>query len=132
MRALEQLVWQRANASCEYCHLRQSSSSIPFEIDHIVAEYHGGKKVANNLALSCYYCNKYKGTNLSGIDPWTRRITRLFHPRRHKWDWHFRWDGPVLIGRTAIGRTTIAVLAINHPDALMHRQSLIAETGSPV
>jgi HNH endonuclease len=49
------LVWQRANATCEYCRLRQASSSIPFEIDHIIADYHGGKKVPGNLALSCFY-----------------------------------------------------------------------------
>ena len=54
-------------------------------------------------------------------------MTRLFHPRRHKWDWHFRYDGPVLIGRTAIGRTTIRVLQINCEEAMTLRESLIAE-----
>jgi hypothetical protein len=37
----------------------------------------------------------------------------LFHPRQDVWDDHFRWSGHVLVGRTDIGRTTIAVLAIN-------------------
>jgi hypothetical protein len=129
--ALEKLVWERAQAACEYCHLRQAASSIPFEVDHIIARQHGGKTVAGNLSIACFYCNRFKGPNLTGIDPRTRKITRLFPPRRHKWDWHFRWDGPVLVGRTAIARTTIAVLAINGPDALAHRQSLIEETGSP-
>lgn len=128
---LAKLVWHRANAACEYCHLRQTSSSIPFEIDHIVAEQHHGKAVAGNLSIACFYCNRFKGPNLTGIDPKMRKITPLFHPRRHKWDYHFRWDGPILIGRTAIGRTTIDVLAINNPDAVAHRQSLIEETGSP-
>jgi hypothetical protein len=31
----------------------------------------------------------------------------LYHPRRHKWDYHFCFDGARLIGRTAIGRTTL-------------------------
>jgi hypothetical protein len=57
----------------------------------------------------------------------TRKITRLFHPRRHKWDWHFRYDGPVLLGRTAIGRTTIEVLQINCDEELTLRESLMAE-----
>lgn len=26
--------------------------------------------------------NVHKGTNLTGIDPVTRRVTRLYHPRR--------------------------------------------------
>src|SRR5439155_10585908 len=62
-----------------------------------------------------------------GVDPRTRRLTRLFHPRRRKWSQHFRWNGPVLVGRTAIGRTTIAVLRINLPARVDHRASLIAE-----
>jgi hypothetical protein len=40
---------------------------------------------------------------------------------------HFRWDGPYLIGRTAIGRTTILVLAMNDPDVIQVRRSLIEE-----
>jgi hypothetical protein len=130
-RVLERLVWQRAESRCEYCRLRQAASSITFEIDHVIAQYHHGKTVASNLALSCFYCNRYKGVNLSGIDRKTGKITSLFHPRRHSWGWHFRWDGAILVGRTAIGRTTIDVLAINHPDAIAHRQSLLEETGSP-
>lgn len=57
----------------------------------------------------------------------TRKLTRLFNPRRHKWDRHFRYDGPMLIGRTAIGRTTIQVLQINCDEQVMLRESLIAE-----
>ena len=128
--ALNRQVWLRANAACEYCHLRQAVSSIPFEIDHIRAGSHRGKRVPGNLALACFYCNRFKGPNLTGIDPKTEKITRLFHPRRHKWEWHFRWAGPILIGKTAIGRTTIEVLGINHADAVAHRAALIEETGS--
>ena len=35
--------------------------------------------------------------------------------------------GPYLIGRTRIGRATIAVLAINHSYAVAARQTLIEE-----
>lgn len=129
--ALAQLVRTRANNACEYCRLRQAASSIPFEIDHIIARQHGGKTVALNLSIACFYCNKSKGPNVAGVDPRTGKVTRLFHPRRHKWDRHFRWHGAILVGRTPIGRTTIAVLAINHPDAVIHRQALLEETGSP-
>jgi hypothetical protein len=54
-------------------------------------------------------------------------LTRLFHPRRHKWTHHFRYEGAFLIGRTAIGRTTIRVLQINCDEAVTLRESLLAE-----
>jgi hypothetical protein len=57
----------------------------------------------------------------------TRKLTRLFNPRRHRGERHFRWDGPCLVGRTPVGRTTIAVLALNDPDAVAVREALIDE-----
>lgn len=60
-QALSALVWQRAASVCEYCRLSQSCSSIPFEIDNIIARKHGGLTEEANLALSCFYCNSHKG-----------------------------------------------------------------------
>ncbi|XXY49893.1 HNH endonuclease signature motif containing protein [Sorangium sp. So ce269] len=125
--SLVALVAQRANAVCEYCQLPQPLSSIPFEIDHIIAQKHGGVTVPENLGFACFYCNSYKGPNIAGIDPESGRIVRLYHPRKDRWSKHFRWDGPLLVGISAIGRATIAVLAINHPDAVALRASLIEE-----
>jgi len=105
----------------------QSVDELPFEIDHIIARKHGGPTSADNLALACFSCNHHKGPNIAGLDPVTKNITRLFHPRRHKWRRHFRWDGPRLVGRTAIGRATIAVLEINLPYRITLRQALIDE-----
>jgi hypothetical protein len=118
-------VWRRANSACEYCLLPQKYSHLAFELDHIIATSHGGLTRSSNLALTCYYCNRYKGPNLAGLDPVSRKLSALFHPRRHKWKRHFRYDGPVLIGLTPIGRATIAVLHINDPDAVALRQALI-------
>jgi hypothetical protein len=126
-RELQDLVWRRAADCCEYCHIPQRVSSTPFEIEHIVAKQHGGLPVASNLALACLACNRHKGPNLAGTDPKTKRKTWLFHPRRHKWDWHFPWKGPMLVGRTSIGRTTIEVLAINAPHRVAQRAALISE-----
>ena len=95
---------------------------LPFHIDHIIAEQHGGKTIPGNLALACFACNLHKGPNVAGVDPITRRIVRLFHPRRHKWSYHFRWNGASLVGRTAIGRVTVHVLAMN----VQHRLNLRA------
>ena len=102
-------------------------SSTPFQLDHIIAEQHMGATIASNLALSCFACNHHKGPNLAGVDPPTGAKTWLFNPRRHKWPRHFAWEGAVLKGRTAIGRTTIAVLAINLPHRIAQRAVLIEE-----
>jgi hypothetical protein len=108
--------------------MRQHDDSFyRFAIDHIVAEQHGGRTISSNLALSCFRCNLHKGPNIAGRDRHTKKLVPLFHPRRHKWSHHFAWDGPLLVGRTAIGRVTIVVLAMNHPDAVALRETLIQE-----
>jgi hypothetical protein len=126
-KTLEEFVRHRGHGCCEYCLLPSQFASNPFEIDHIVAKQHGGQTVAGNLALVCFACNHHKGPNLAGVDPRTRKKTWLYNPRRHTWQRHFRWDGPILIGRTAVGRTTIMVLAINLAHRLSQRAALIEE-----
>jgi 5-methylcytosine-specific restriction endonuclease McrA len=82
--ALAALVRKRAQLICEYCRLPQVFSAIPFEIDHIVAQKHGGPTQEENLALSCFYCNSRKGPNIAGVDPASGRIVRLYHPRKDR------------------------------------------------
>ena len=102
--------------------------TVPFPIEHILVRQHGGATRLGNLALSCLHVNSHKGPNIAGIDPLTRNLTKLFNPRRHEWKRHFRWNGPNLIGRIAIGRATVVVvLAMNHPDVIRVRRSLIEE-----
>jgi 5-methylcytosine-specific restriction endonuclease McrA len=60
-QALIRLVWRRAQGRCEYCLLPQEFSTVTFEIDHIISQKHGGLTTAANLALSCFFCNSYKG-----------------------------------------------------------------------
>ena len=124
--ALRRLVSERAKQRCEYCQLPQEFDAFPFEIDHIIAEKHLGQTIESNLALSCYQCNAYKGSNIAGIDVITEHLVPLFHPRQQLWTEHFEWDGPELHGRTAIGRTTVDVLRINHPSRVDHRRELMA------
>ena len=125
--SLVELVWARAGGICEYCHMSQVFDDLPFQIDHVIAEQHKGKTIAGNLALACFRDNHHKGPNLAGVDPKTGKRVWLFNPRRQKWDRHFRWNGAILVGRTAVGRTTIEVLAINSIDRIRHRMQLIAE-----
>ena|ERR1017187_969340 len=126
-QGLEELVWQRSRSLCEYCQMPQQFDGFTHEIDHVIAQKHYGPTFASNLALACFPCNNHKGPNVAGVDPNTKKITKLFNPRRNKWRRHFRWDVPYLVGLTAIGRTTISVLNINDPDRVDLRQSLMDE-----
>src|SRR5207237_10463085 len=97
--ALKRLVWQRAHSCCEYCRMPQDFDDTPFEIDHIISRKHDGPTAAGNLALSCFFCNSFKGSDIAGLDPRTRKLTPLFNPRRHRWARHFRWQGAYLVCR---------------------------------
>lgn len=85
-----------------------------------------------NLAFACCFCNRYKGPNLAGVDPNSKQVVTLFHPRQHEWADHFQWDGPMLVGKTPTARATIAVLSINRADALAVRRLLIQEGVYPL
>ena len=126
-RTLELEVHRRAAGRCEYSLFPESASELPFHIDHIIAEKHGGQSESENLAWACFSCNLRKGPNIAGLGPDTRELTPLFNPRADGWSEHFVWDGLWLRGRTPIGRTTVAVLDINHVDSLAVREALREE-----
>jgi hypothetical protein len=58
-------------------------------------------------------------------------MVRLFNPRTDRCNDHFEWTGADVAGRTAIGRSTVHVLAINDPDFLAMREALIQEGAFP-
>lgn len=117
-------VRQRAANRCEYCRLHQDQSVLQFHIEHIIPRKHGGDSTERNLALACNHCNLHKGPNLTGIDPKTNKIVRLFHPRRQKWQTHFHANGVTIVGRTAVSRSTIRVLEMNGDEQLQLRETL--------
>lgn len=123
--SLKRRVRQRAGGACEYCRMPSAYYRAPFQIDHIVAEQHGGRTILSNLALICFHCNLKKGPNIAGKDPKSRRLTRLYHPRSDVWDEHFGWQGARVIGKSAIGRTTIGVLEMNHVAYVLVRKALL-------
>lgn len=129
--ALERLVGERSRSRCEYCLLPQTHSPLPHQIDHIIARKHRGPTTADNLALSCFFCNSHKGPNIAGIDPESGRVVRLFHPRKDRWRRHFEWDGAALVGRTRVGRATILVLEINRFEFMAWREAMIREGNFP-
>src|SRR4030095_5496653 len=99
-------VRKRARNRCEYCQLKQEDSPLAqLHVEHIIPRVHGGGDELSNLALAC-------------IDPETRQITELFHPRRHRWKEHFEWRGIYVFGRTRVGRATVQVLNMNSEEQL--------------
>src|SRR5258705_5621863 len=117
-------VRKRARNRCEYCQLKQEDSPLAqLHVEHIIPRVHGGGDELSNLALACIDCNLHKGTNLTGIDPETRQIAELFHPRRHRWKEHFEWRGIYVFGRTRVGRATLQVLNMNSEEQLALRSS---------
>jgi 5-methylcytosine-specific restriction endonuclease McrA len=122
--ATRRLVRERAGNRCEYCLLLQSQSPLAsLQIEHIRSKKHGGDDDADNLALACVDCNLHKGTNIAGYDPETGELTELFHPRRHHWSDHFRWEGAFIAGIKPIGRTTVFVLNLNSEEQIQLRQA---------
>jgi hypothetical protein len=120
-------VWERADGKCEYCQLPQEASVLPHGLDHIRARKHHGLTTMENTCLACAYCNGAKGSNVAGYDLKTGELVPLFNPRSDVWDEHFFWRSSVLVGKTAVGRTTIDVLRINDPERVEHRRLLAAQ-----
>jgi hypothetical protein len=100
----------------------------PVEVDHVVAEKHGGPTTAANLAAACYDCNRAKGSDVASVE-WAIRsgvidwpgtlVVRLFNPRLDYWSAHFSasvaadevWIDPL----TPVGRVTVRLLGLNDP-----------------
>lgn len=119
-------VCRRATYRCEYCGLHQNQSPLAaLHVEHILPRKHGGSDDLNNLALACIDCNLHKGSNVAGYDPETGRLTELFHPRRQSWCEHFERQGALIVGRTAIGRTTVEVLHLNAEERLQLRTAFV-------
>lgn len=111
---------------CEYCLLHQDDTPFTHPIDHIVAVKHGGKTVSENLALACIDCNRYKGSDLTAIDPETGTIVRLFDPRTQNWSEHFSLQDAQIVGATPTGRATLFLLRVNEPRRIQQRLLLIS------
>jgi hypothetical protein len=119
-------VRQRAGNRCEYCRLRQEHDRFHhFHVEHVIPLKHRGTDDLDNLALACQQCNLHKGTNLTGRDPDTNEVTRLFDPRKDHWKEHFTLEGTRIAGISAVGRTTAWVLEMNSDERVDLRAVLL-------
>lgn len=122
--ALRRAVEERAKSCCEYCLAPTTLSFFPHEIDHVIPEKHGGKTDGDNLAYTCWRCNRHKGTDLGSFDPQTGEFSFLFNPRTQQWSEHFCFESLQVIGITPFGRTTVKLLQLNSSERLAERQRL--------
>lgn len=122
--SIREIVRSRALDRCEYCQLRQEDSPLAaLHVEHVIPKKHDGSSNIDNLALACIDCNLHKGPNLTGFDPETGELCRLFHPREQKWEIHFRWAGIYIVGKTDVGRTTVKVLDMNSAEQIELRMT---------
>ncbi|MGK7889528.1 MAG: HNH endonuclease [Leptolyngbyaceae cyanobacterium] len=124
LEKLRQQVEERANSCCEYCLVPANLSFYPHEVDHVIALKHEGTSTADNLALACWRCNRYKGSDLGSFDPQTGEFSFLFNPRTQIWDDHFHRQAAHIIGQTPEGRTTAHLLKFNTDERLAERQRI--------
>lgn len=122
--ALRRLVVKRAGNRCEYCLLPADLAFFPPEVDHVIAEKHGGQTEADNLAFACWRCNRHKGSDLGSFDPQTQNFSLLFNPRTQVWTEHFTWQSEQVVGLTPEGRTTVSLLRLNSDERFAERRSL--------
>ncbi|WP_438006242.1 HNH endonuclease [Sorangium sp. So ce321] len=127
-----ELVQRRAQGACDYCRLPQDASILPHPIDHIIGRQHCGSDDVSNLCLCCIRCNLKKGPKFASIDPETRLVVPLYHPRHPSWGEHFAAASNGSInGLTAEGRATVQLLDMNHEDRARLRAFLLRRGRHP-
>jgi hypothetical protein len=119
-------VRRRARHRCEYCLLAEEDAFFSHEADHVIAEKHGGVSAPDNLALACFDCNRFKGSDIASLDPESGNLVALYHPRTDRWEDHFRIEDGVLHPLTAVARATERLLKLNLPIRVETRRTLAA------
>lgn len=121
---LRRIVEARASYLCEYCQVHEDDTYLGCQVDHIIAEKHGGLTVSDNLAYACTFCNRNKGTDIASVVPSTGALARLFNPRVDRWTDHFKVNGSMIEPQSAIGETTARLLGFNQSERIRERELL--------
>jgi hypothetical protein len=123
-KELRERVASQAGRRCGYCLTSEAIVGAAMEIDHLVPQSLGGLTEESNLWLACSLCNDHKSCRISGPDPESGEVVRLFDPRRQVWTEHFRWSegGDEIVGLTAVGRATVVALRLNRASLVLARR----------
>lgn len=65
--AMRHEVRERAHGCCGSCLLAEDDAYFPHESDHIISLKHRGLSVRENLAWSCFDCNRFKGSDIASL-----------------------------------------------------------------
>ena len=125
-------VAQRARFHCEYCLIHEQDAGFPHQVDHIISRKHGGLSIPENLAFACVPCNRYKGTDIASVASESEQAIRLFHPRKDRWNDHFRIRGQFIEPITDVGGVTVRLLRLNSAERLAERELLQSVGSYPV
>ena len=126
--AVRNQVRERSGHVCEYCRLSQAAQPwARFHVEHIRPRQHQGTDSLDNLGLACGHCTRFKGPTLASIDPVSDELTPLFNPRTDAWQDHFSLAEHRILGISAIGRVTVALLNMNAADRVQLRVELANE-----
>jgi HNH endonuclease len=121
---LRRRVADRAAYLCEYCLIHEDDTYWGCQVDHVIAEKHGGPTSEGNLAFACVFCNRLKGSDIGSLIWETGIFTRFFNPRLDHWGDHFTLHEFVIDPRTDIGRVTARIFDFNNPDRCLEREAL--------
>jgi hypothetical protein len=121
---LRRAVISRAERLCEYCLIHEDDTFFGCQVDHIIAEKHGGETSFANLAMACTNCNRAKGSDIGTLVNGV--LVRFFSPRSDIWAEHFALahDGITIIAKSEIGQATTKILAMNTAERLLEREML--------
>lgn len=124
--AVRERVRRDANGRCGYCRSSQELVPVPLEVEHIHPVALGGTDAEANLWLACSQCNSAKGVQTHAVDQLDGSRVPLFNPRTQSWSQHFRWEGPLVVGRTDCGRATVHALRLNNNTVVTVRENWIS------
>ena len=119
---LRRVAIDRADGRCEYCRIREADTFLGCQIDHIIAEKHKGQTTAENLAFTCTFCNRHKGSDIGSIAHSTGEFTRFYNPRTDNWNDHFEFNDFVIEPISPIGETTESILQFNVEERVLERR----------
>jgi len=65
-----------------------------------------------------------KGGRVEFVDPVSEEMVPVFHSQQQIWTKHFGWeqDGAIVVGKTAIGRATVAAFQMNREALVSMRE----------
>jgi hypothetical protein len=129
----QEQIKERAQLRCEYCQCWAEYSAQSFVYEHIVPIAKGGETQLDNLCYACGGCNGHKHTKIGGIDPLTKTVVPLYHPRTQRWHEQFGWSTDYLhvVGLTSTGRATVLALKLNRPGVINIRSLLLLARKHP-